>query len=1174
MPLSPCLSHILPHHIPLPVVGGNPVESCPRLQGKESLQAPLKSKWEEPNLPDVPKPHSLFATAWQEADMNSQRIKSGVVDPGNRFLKPTLFVNVSMPEKKKTYLLNWLSARPLWISQDIFGEAIINSAQGLTGAPQEIMWWGMQGSITSVLAPLFVSVSSFSDPPLSFMQSLLWELYELNFQYELYVLNWALAPDHWTTSNKEQITHQTLLYSIFPGKSGLVMWLESLPCHLHDLGLCATDMPTSLPYVSKFCQLLSVWPGAPACLQSPVKLEGQDNMEVYNSGDFMSQILSGDFKSHIYTIDFMSCRIPGPSGLSTALAQLPDVAANAPSSLSHNQASMHIPGALCLNDSASAATSQLHNMASSIPSSSSGIQVEPCLLGPRPIFVPPPLARHCCPPHMKGLYLPAPPPVFILPGRQCLAQDPSAMPHHHHHPPASKPDIFDYGNEFQFNNEVVAPSGKSALQKREIQWWQWSQDVIPALLNPYLQYLQASESLRVVVDSQVDHPTQCLEEIKISYCACTPAPVHLMEGGLFACSPVTPTLAVDLHVLEFMRTLFVWLTPNTTTWCEALESFLDAQGYQLQSKFTPPPPKPLYDEELGFNLVNTYVPIVHYVLVKRTNNPQKCATNDPPNPTSIVFIPESEVKAMEMFVEKQRSLPPGHHDSSHQLQGDSFENGMRVPMSVLDGCGDSFHAADENRKKASTNFFADTGLMALLCHHDHVLWLVNMTSAGEKQHYALVLLKYLFEHLPTTITVGLLYDIGCQLECSCCKWKLLDEGILLRLKFGISVFHAYGHQWPCQIVYHPPKCVGFGLSDGEGLVEQEMDPLQKQENVGFGVPCALHIDMQILWEEWAAQVHSQTQPLPWQSKNKGAKLLAHILSLEKSVQDYQSHVDQLEMDLVNDHHTAAKNLLSKATKALQQKKSALGVSEKTDLYLLRNNKECLQQCKFELEHLEGSSRNSANDNHLQSHLQKVPPGAIPHLSIPTKGIFQLDVDSDIWQDCEPGEGSSAPPQWLADETVHKGIRLMLEIDHCNEEERRLSREWSVLQEWFSMEWKSLHRALENEDWKAKVQYIPHAWVPSENWGPTGEDVANYLAPERHTPSVEDGAELPTDDLSEGYEFDPASAISEGDDELLLGIEEMALEGGCNMGHSDEEGLTDDEGWLGDVGNVVQQGVSM
>ncbi|KAI6096010.1 hypothetical protein F5141DRAFT_1221217 [Pisolithus sp. B1] len=199
-----------------------------------SPSAAGQSKWEEPNLPDIPKPHSLFVTAWQEANTNLQRIKSDVMDPGYHFLKPMLFVNASTLEKKKTYLLNWLSACPLWISQvdihppskfpspqmwrdflntidtdplpstktastqlamqDILGEPIINSAQGLTGAPQEITWQGMQGG---------VPVSSLSDPPLSFMWSLLWELYKLNFHYELYVFDQALIPDHWTTSNEE-----------------------------------------------------------------------------------------------------------------------------------------------------------------------------------------------------------------------------------------------------------------------------------------------------------------------------------------------------------------------------------------------------------------------------------------------------------------------------------------------------------------------------------------------------------------------------------------------------------------------------------------------------------------------------------------------------------------------------------------------------------------------------------------------------------------------------------------------------------------------------------------------------------------------------------------------------------------------------------------------------------
>ena len=38
--------------------------------------------------------------------------------------------------------------------------------------------------------------------------------------------------------------------------------------------------------------------------------------------------------------------------------------------------------------------------------------------------------------------------------------------------------------------------------------------------------------------------------------------------------------------------------------------------------------------------------------------------------------------------------------------------------------------------------------MALLCHHDHVIHLVNMASAGEKQHYVLALIKALFSQLP------------------------------------------------------------------------------------------------------------------------------------------------------------------------------------------------------------------------------------------------------------------------------------------------------------------------------------------------------------------------------------------------------------------------------------------
>ncbi|KAG6805675.1 hypothetical protein H0H92_014417, partial [Tricholoma furcatifolium] len=153
--------------------------------------------------------------------------------------------------------------------------------------------------------------------------------------------------------------------------------------------------------------------------------------------------------------------------------------------------------------------------------------------------------------------------------------------------------------------------------------------------------------------------------------------------------------------------------------------------------------------------------------------------------------------------------------TSTAADDDHYEGTLRVPKSVLDGCESGFTAADSRRQKASTQFFDDTALMALLCRHDIVLFIANMRSMGEKQHYVVVLVETLFQHLPLTFTIGLLYDIGCQLERSCVKWGFLDR-YMDRLTFGISVFHAFGHQWPCQLIYHPRKRTGFGLSDGEG----------------------------------------------------------------------------------------------------------------------------------------------------------------------------------------------------------------------------------------------------------------------------------------------------------------------------------------------------------------------
>lgn len=188
-----------------------------------------------------------------------------------------------------------------------------------------------------------------------------------------------------------------------------------------------------------------------------------------------------------------------------------------------------------------------------------------------------------------------------------------------------------------------------------------------------------------------------------------------------------------------------------------------------------------------------------------TQKNDKHATRDPPrmHPQS-VFIPETEVKAWEDFVSQVR---PHHQATPHvSPQDDGYESTLKVPNSVLDGCEKSFTAADESRQKASTKFFDSTALMGMLCRHDRVLWLVNMTSPGERQHYVFVLINTLFQHLPLDFKVGILYDVACSTHQSCIKWGFLSK-YLDRLTFAISVSCLW--TWLALPMYLPPTKVSW-----------------------------------------------------------------------------------------------------------------------------------------------------------------------------------------------------------------------------------------------------------------------------------------------------------------------------------------------------------------------------
>ncbi|EIN08943.1 hypothetical protein PUNSTDRAFT_67281 [Punctularia strigosozonata HHB-11173 SS5] len=401
---------------------------------------------------------------------------------------------------------------------------------------------------------------------------------------------------------------------------------------------------------------------------------------------------------------------------------------------------------------------------------------------------------------------------------------------------------------------------------------------------------------------------------------------------------------------------------------------------------------------------------------------KRCATGgrDPArrHPAS-VFIPEAEVLAMEKLLaerKKTQAKPakarpqtnvssggPSDGDTNQttrkrkrkeastsiHCEDDRCEGPLKLPNSVLDGCEASFKAADEQREKASTRFFDDTALMALVCRHDRVLWLANMTSAGERQHYAIALLEKFFQHVPSWMQVGLLYDIGCQLERSCYRWDLLPE-YRNRITFGISVFHAYGHQWECQVFYHPRKCKGFGLSDGESCerlwssLDHLVPPLRvsgfyqrlyvldrqihhldgcHRRTLGDWLARKHHaylmrliaaerglahckIPREVLWKEWDAQRMAQTKPKQRQTKDAGTKVIESILLIQDQLRVIEKTIADVERKILTGRGDASttsylEELLDEQSRARAKKhnlENGLDLRSRQNLESLRGSK--------------------------------------------------------------------------------------------------------------------------------------------------------------------------------------------------------------------------------------------
>jgi len=161
------------------------------------------------------------------------------------------------------------------------------------------------------------------------------------------------------------------------------------------------------------------------------------------------------------------------------------------------------------------------------------------------------------------------------------------------------------------------------------------------------------------------------------------------------------------------------------------------------------------------------------------------------------------------------------------------------------------------------------------------------------------------------------------------------------------------------------------------------------------------------------------------------------------------------------------------------------------------------------------------------------------LEIEIDGLYQLDEDDDIWQDIglnDDYDGSLAVPDWLGNEKVQIGIKSLLELERCEEEQRRFLHERLAMQEWMLEEWFILENGLQQETegdiqyqlqqqreyllrlcvrWEPMVQRIPCSL--SDNWGPTPESLMEFRRFEFSSQLVEENMGIYEIGEDEGFE---------------------------------------------------------
>ncbi|KAJ6538413.1 hypothetical protein B0H10DRAFT_1763262, partial [Mycena sp. CBHHK59/15] len=292
------------------------------------------------------------------------------------------------------------------------------------------------------------------------------------------------------------------------------------------------------------------------------------------------------------------------------------------------------------------------------------------------------------------------------------------------------------------------------------------------------------------------------------------------------------------------------------------------------------------------------------------------------------FLPKEKVDKIGERIRQARKKKPKDHTPP-------------IPKEAVEACEASWDAANEKKQKTDPKRYDSTGLFVTTCRHSQVLFLCNIDTPGEQQHYIVAMMEEVGSLLPPEATIVQCYDVACVTDNSVNLFPILSEGLLQRVAFVINAMHAFGHQWVCQLVYSPRLRRGMGLTDGEGVerfwsrirkligitrsqwnsrriwmidqyaafvgeegrdnlgnwIKRQQDKnIPKKRDTALQIFCECRVSVPELRQNWEAQKAAQTSlraHAPTRLKRELEKVLAlqeQIDSVEKSISDVKQSI--------------------------------------------------------------------------------------------------------------------------------------------------------------------------------------------------------------------------------------------------------------------------------------------